>query len=121
MRPKSIATVVVCLSGTAAVSSTPSDAAVMVSSVRSGGISETARTSVVFPTPNPPATRILSGMSSAGTQTIQESGEDLRRGAVRVPGGVDGQVPGLGQVADQHPRHADRHAEARGHLDEGDR
>ena len=90
MRPKSIATVVVRLSGTAAVSSTPSDAAVMVSSVRSGGISETARTSVVLPTPKPPATRILRGMSSAGTEAIQESGEDLRRGAVRVPRGVDG-------------------------------
>ena len=67
IRPKSIATVVVRLSGTAAVSSTPSDAAVMVSSVSSGGISEIARTSVVLPTPKPPAMRIFRGMSSAGT------------------------------------------------------
>ena len=121
MRPKSIATVVVACPGTAAVSSMPSDAAVMVSSVRSGGISETARTSVVLPTPKPPAIEDLEGDELSGHEAIQESGEDLRRGAVRVPRwAVDGEVAGLGEVADEHPRDPDRHPEARSHLDEGD-
>src|ERR671922_104323 len=63
IRPKSIATVVVVLLGTAAVSSTPTDSAVMSCSVVSGGISDTDATKAVLPAPNPPATRTLSGMS----------------------------------------------------------
>lgn len=47
------------LAGTAAVSSTPMLASVITASVVSGGISETARTKVVLPTPKPPATTIL--------------------------------------------------------------
>jgi hypothetical protein len=58
-QPKSIATVVVVFCGTAQVSSTPTLGAVITSSVRSGGISETAPTKVVLPTPNPPATTIF--------------------------------------------------------------
>src|SRR5690349_18854356 len=73
MRPKSIATVVVVLAATPSRSSTPTLASVSASSVRSGRISLTAPTSVVFPTPNPPATRIFSATrgpssrSSAGS------------------------------------------------------
>jgi hypothetical protein len=59
MRPKSIATVVVPLLGTAARSSMPSDWLVTSASVRSGMISETVPTRVVLPTPNPPATTIF--------------------------------------------------------------
>ena len=53
MRPKSMATVVVVLASTPAVSSTGRPASVSGSSVRSGRISLTAPTSVVLPTPNP--------------------------------------------------------------------
>src|SRR6266581_9771228 len=58
-RPKSIATVVVVLSGTWDRSSTPALAAVITASVVSGVISETDPTKVVLPTPKPPATTIL--------------------------------------------------------------
>jgi hypothetical protein len=59
MRPKSIATVVEVLDCTLEMLSTPSDTLVTRASVRSGSISETAPTSVVLPTPKPPATTIL--------------------------------------------------------------
>ncbi|BCJ28208.1 hypothetical protein Asera_23160 [Actinocatenispora sera] len=59
IRPKSIATVVVLLPGTPARSSTDALAEVMIASVVSGVISETDPTSVVFPTPKPPAITIL--------------------------------------------------------------
>ncbi|GAA2103736.1 hypothetical protein GCM10009780_54670 [Actinomadura alba] len=58
-RPKSIATVVVVLSGTAERSSIPALAAVMTASVVSGMISETDPTNVVLPTPKPPPTMIF--------------------------------------------------------------
>ena len=61
IRPKSIATVVVVLPGTALTSSRPTEAVVSASSVTSGGISDSACTIVVLPTPNPPAITILSG------------------------------------------------------------
>src|SRR2546430_762761 len=63
-RPKSIATVVVVLSGTCDRSSTPALAAVMTASVVSGVISETDPTKVVLPTPNPPAITILTGIGA---------------------------------------------------------
>src|SRR5437762_3255325 len=63
MRPKSIATVVVTLPGTCRVSSTPSPAEVMIASVVSGVISETEPTSVVFPTPKPPAMTIFADVT----------------------------------------------------------
>ena len=59
MRPKSIATVVVVLARTPCVSSTPTLRSLSGSSVRSGLISLIEPTSVVFPTPKPPAIRIL--------------------------------------------------------------
>jgi len=59
MRPKSIATVVVRLSGVASRPSTPAEALVTRASVRSGMISDTAPTNVVFPAPNPPETTIF--------------------------------------------------------------
>ena len=62
IRPKSMATVVVALPGTFAGSSMPTPAAVMTASVVSGVISETAPTSVVLPTPNPPATTIFADL-----------------------------------------------------------
>lgn len=59
IRPKSIATVVVRLSGVASSASTPVEASVSIASVRSGMISDTAPTNVVLPAPNPPAITIL--------------------------------------------------------------
>src|SRR4249920_2975014 len=64
-RPKSMATVVVVLSGTCDRSSTPVLAAVMTASVVSGVISETDPTKVVLPTPKPPATTILTDVIAA--------------------------------------------------------
>src|SRR6266849_8702396 len=58
-RPKSIATVVVVLSGVCDRSSTPSLAEVITASVVSGVISDTEPTKVVLPTPKPPATTIF--------------------------------------------------------------
>src|SRR3954449_9217766 len=120
-----MATVVVVLSGTDSLSSTPSEAVVIASSVSSGGISDSAETSVVLPTPKPPAMRILrgTGPGSACTQALQESGEDLGSGVAVCRGrcAVYGEVAGGREVADQHPGHADGHAERRPDLDERDR
>src|SRR4051812_21817020 len=63
IRPKSIATVVVVFPGTCRVSSTPTPADVMIASVVSGVISETEPTSVVLPTPNPPAMTIFADVT----------------------------------------------------------
>src|ERR1700752_2341868 len=63
IRPKSIATVVVVLPGTCRLSSTPTPADVMIASVVSGVISETEPTSVVLPTPNPPAMTIFADVT----------------------------------------------------------
>src|SRR5258706_7704704 len=59
--PKSSATVVVVLSGTSVLRSTPRPTAVIVPSVLSGTISDIDRTAVVLPTPNPPAMTDLTG------------------------------------------------------------
>src|SRR3569833_1807643 len=63
MRPKSSATVVVVFCSIPERSSTPSDAVVMTSSVRSGGTSLTEPTIVVLPTPNPPAMSTLTAVA----------------------------------------------------------
>src|SRR5215218_8538317 len=133
MRPKSMATVVVVLSGTAAVSSIPTDMAVMCCSVVSGGISDTAPTNVVLPAPNPPATRTFSGMSSrlAGgggrlastrTESIEQPSQDGVTGTAVAVGGswqVDLQVAAVGEVADEHPCHPDRHPKGGADLGKG--
>src|ERR1043165_5605112 len=66
MRPKSIATVVSTLFSMPSRLSVEALTVVSSSSVRSGLISLTAPTRVVLPTPNPPATRILSVTGSTG-------------------------------------------------------
>ncbi|GAA3298514.1 hypothetical protein GCM10020218_086330 [Dactylosporangium vinaceum] len=70
IRPKSIATVVVVLSGTAAVSSTPTLAPVSTASVVNGVISETAATNVVLPAPNPPAMTIFADVTRRVPVTV---------------------------------------------------
>src|SRR5919199_5552815 len=74
IRPKSIATVVVVLPGTCRLSSTPTPADVMIASVVSGVISETDPTSVVLPTPNPPAMTIFADVTrpAAGRRDMSE-------------------------------------------------
>src|SRR6202161_4752991 len=74
-----MATVVVALALTPCVSSMPTLRSLIGSSVRSGRISLIAPTSVVFPTPNPPATRILNGVSrlSSTAPTASEGAEPI--------------------------------------------
>src|SRR5262245_14995492 len=78
-RPKSIATVVVVFVPTPVRSSVPTLARVRASSVCSGRTSLIAPTSVVLPTPNPPAIRILKGAKgmSAGSSEGAEPMQDL--------------------------------------------
>ena len=78
IRPKSIATVVVVLFGTFDGSSRPTPAAVMSASVVSGVISETAPTSVVFPTPNPPAITIFAEVIGAAVAASDRRSEPAK-------------------------------------------
>src|SRR5690606_1945627 len=78
-RPKSMATVVVCLSGVLARSSTPTLALVMTASVVSGTISETDPTNVVFPTPKPPATTIFTDVIAFATAPPSSAGLELAK------------------------------------------
>src|ERR1700728_2855386 len=116
IRPKSIATVVVVFSPTPLRSSTPTLTWVSVSSVRSGRISLIEPTSVVFPTPNPPAMRILKGVSelsptvsraSEGAEPIEHLPEQIRAclRTHRLPR-LHGDVLLLDQVGEQDPDHA---------------
>src|SRR6266498_298413 len=124
IRPKSIATVVVVFCDTRVRSSTPTDSTLMLSSVVTGGISDREPTKVVLPTPKPPATRTLSEISSssawrlgrvsAGAESIDQSPEDRLAGPAVAFGAVwhvHREVAGVGQVADQHPGHRDRHVQ----------
>src|SRR4026207_1964748 len=126
MRPKSMATGVVALLGTAARSSTPSDSLVTRASVRKGMISETDPTRVVLPTPKPPATRVLVGAAERWALERTESTEGpfdelsslvLRR--IFGQGRLNPDVSLLDQVTQEDPDHTDRHVHVRGHL--GDR
>src|SRR5262245_26021636 len=112
IRPKSIATVVVCLDSTPSVSSTPTLSSVRYSSVSSGCISLTAPTRVVLPTPKPPAIRIFRATGSASASTPVSEGpkaiEDrleyaLVRDLRRRHGGACPDVAPVEQVAQQDP------------------
>src|SRR4051812_44025383 len=98
MRPKSIATVVVVLSSAEFSGSIVLLAWVIHASVFTGGISETELTSVVLPTPNPPATTILTDVRRRGRPSgkLTESMDDFLQKA-RVVRGV------VGLRIDQHP------------------
>src|SRR6476646_5736104 len=126
MRPKSMATVVVVLPGTARVSSTTTLSDVMGASVVSGSISDTAVTSVVLPTPKPPATSTLTGTRwgpadaesrwSAGAEGMEHLLEGRLVGAFLVGRAVYGDDPGRSQVTDQDAYDAIGQAERRRHL-----
>src|SRR3954452_12039123 len=94
MRPKSMATVVVSLSGVRARSSTPIDADVIGASVVTGVISEMERTKVVFPTAKPPETTIFTAVATTGcTAAVSEGAnaieDPLEERDVGAPGLVD--------------------------------
>src|SRR5258708_10179282 len=78
-RPKSIATVIVVLSGVCDRSSRPSLAEVITASVVSGVISDTDPTNVVLPTPKPPATTILTDVIAASAAAAPETALELAK------------------------------------------
>jgi hypothetical protein len=109
-QPKSIATVVVVFADDGPGSSTPTDTAVISASVVSGAISEIAPTVVVLPTPKPPATMIFTGMggeSGDRTESTDHSHDGFGVVWVGDVHGVDVQVAGGAQVADEDPGHAE--------------
>src|SRR5262249_20841980 len=130
IRPKSMATVVVVLPGTCRVSSTPTPADVMIASVVSGVISETEPTSVVLPTPKPPAITIfadvtrpnaprcdMSELPSSTAHPLQPLRTDrvvpVQRGRL-----VHGDHSLRGHVRDEPPSHAQRQLHSRRDLGE---
>src|SRR5262245_42481925 len=119
MRPKSIATVVVVFGDMPAGSSKPSPTAVMAASVVTGGISDTAPTSVVLPTPKPPATTIFTGIGTTrrapasgleGDDAIDQPPDEGDVVARRDRGGRHVEQAVAGEVADEHEGDADRDA-----------
>src|SRR5918994_6076446 len=125
-RPKSMATVVVVLLGVCDRSSTPALASVMTASVVSGSISETEPTSVVLPTPNPPAMTIFADVAPRralpGTELelakstehpFQQVSTKLIVEAARL---VDLEQAGFCHVADDHAGDAERYTQTRGDL-----
>src|SRR5882757_5723475 len=111
MRPKSSATVVVCLSLRLPGLSTPTDFSVMAASVTSGSISEMAPTNVVLPTPKPPLTTILT--ARGGSSDLLERPNTVPDPLDHIDGyhgrRLDRRVSLRDEVADQHPGHAQRH------------
>src|SRR3954469_5178883 len=129
IRPKSIATVVVVLPGTCRLSSTPTPAEVMIASVVSGVISETDPTSVVLPTPNPPAMTIFADVTrpAAGRRDMSEPAKSTqhplqqflahRIGLVVQRCGLVHRDQAVGaHVGDDHASHTERQLHACGDL-----
>src|SRR5699024_897503 len=118
IRPKSIATVVCDFVVSGPGSSIPALTSVIQASVLTGGISETELTSVVFPTPNPPATTIFaeivsapgSGSASCGEafESIEDPLQHVCVVLVRVCRRVDEHCPAVREIPDKHPDHAQR-------------
>src|SRR5215472_1016351 len=122
IRPKSIATVVACLSSTPARSSWPVLAVVSSSSVHSGRTSLIALTRVVLPAPNPPATTILNTAraSSESAEPMQHLLEQV--GAWSFASGLlaHDREPALNEeVGQQHPDHAERQPGVGGDVGNG--
>src|SRR4051794_22133624 len=128
IRPKSMATVVVVLPGTLRVSSTPTPAEVMIASVVRGVISETEPTSVVLPTPNPPAMTIFADVTrpfdgrcvmSEPPKSTEHPLQQFRahRFVVLERGRfVHGDQSVRCHVGDENPCHAERQLQSRGDL-----
>src|SRR3954470_12086409 len=128
MRPKSMATVVVSLPGTLDGSSMPWPAEVMTASVVSGSISETAPTSVVLPTPKPPAMTIFAEVISLGcaparselAKSTQHPFQQIHplRESCFWSGAVQRQHAVGDHVGDENPGHAQWVPDQRGELGE---
>src|SRR5215467_10646744 len=131
MRPKSIATVVVVLPGTCRLSSTPTPADVMIASVVSGVISETEPTSVVLPTPKPPAMTIFADVTrpdglramSKPPKSTEHPFQQFRTDrvvAVAIEGRwfVDGDKALRRHIGDDHPGDTERQLHSCGYLGE---
>src|SRR5690606_28241471 len=119
-----MATVVVTFPDPPVSGSTVRAAWVIHASVFTGGISDTALTMVVLPTPNPPATTILAEASRGALagELVKPIDDSLQEAGVVGGGvglGVDDQPVAGGHVAEEHPGHAERDAAVRGEL--GDR
>ena len=127
MRPKSMATVVVCLVEMCDRSSDLADAVVIIASERSGSISEMVLTKVDLPTPKPPATTILTGILprswvvDLGYQRLRTPSSTLSR---RLPkfcvatGVVEHNGAVVDEVGDEHSCYADREFEPGRELDQ---
>src|SRR3954452_21924727 len=121
-----MATVVVVLPASPPGSSKPRPIEVMMASVVSGVISEMAPTSVVLPTPKPPATMIFTAVIRLDPgrcrSEVAESNEnpfqyvDPLRRVAHLERLVQGEDPLGDHVGDQHPGHAERHPQRHGDL-----
>jgi hypothetical protein len=107
------------------VSSIPTLAVVIAASVVRGGISLTAPTKVVFPTPNPPAMMIFTGLGAGATDGPGLKGLEaienlLHQRYVRAFGrsarSGDMNKTRVDHVADEYSGDADREIELRGYL-----
>src|SRR5215472_15771379 len=129
IRPKSMATVVVFLSGTCDRSSTSVLATVITASVVSGVISDTEPTKVVLPTPKPPATTIFTDVIAEAspppcgratldlTESTKHPFKQIKVGAAfRVVALMDAHESISAHVGDQDACHAERHPQHGGDL-----
>src|ERR1700691_3243097 len=132
IRPKSIATVVVFLSGTWDRSSTSVEATVITASVVRGVISYTEPTKVVLPPPKPPATTIFTEVIADAspppcgratldlTESTKHPFEQVKVGApLGVVTLVNAHEAVRAHVRDKNPRHAERHPQYRRDLGDG--
>src|SRR3984885_5590556 len=127
IRPKSMATVVVVLRSTPAMSSTPTLRSLSSSSVRSGRISLIDATRVVLPAPKPPAIRILvvtgrlpcSAGWSERLKSIKYVPQQSRVGYGSRARWTDAHQALLAQVAEEHANHPDREVKVGGNIHDG--
>src|SRR5262245_30171450 len=121
-----MATVVVFLPGTCRVSSTPTPAVVMIASVVRGVISETEPTSVVLPTPNPPAMTIFADVTRPPGRDMSEPAKSTEHPLQQFS--TDRVVllersrliyrdkPVGGHICDKNARYSKRELHARGYF-----
>src|SRR6266545_3108907 len=118
MQPKSRATVVVVFAGMYPVRSIWAATSVISASVVSTGISEIAPTAVVFPTPNPPAMTIFTGIGGRRAATrpapladgLESTDHPFDNRGVAVDTGhgpARGKVVHRHEIPDEYPGHAE--------------